>query len=528
MKWSQKLLTPGQIEALLQYDVGIAGDGGLRRYLAEQSFHAFIDLYFEDEFQHPFAPIHYQMFEDCQEIIDRLRKQERGLRIARLIPRSHAKSTIYARLLPLYCFLFDVSKLTVLLGNNNDAGVRLLDNIRKAIEKNAAIREDFGTMRGERWGREIIESKTGASIFAFGAGAGDLRGVSNPYRPSLIIADDLDDDTSVSSEVELGHKRNWWDKAVSALGDSVTFTTSFVVVGTLIAKTSLLKHIIDKPGFNVIIERGVKVFSKHPELWEQWEKWFIQHGPDGPDQDAFYQGHKQEMLAGTQVLWDRPDAYYEMMLYRLQNGTHAFQSEYQNAPTDSGGRLGDIPLVDTPHDLQNWWLIGVLDPTAKGGKQNDLSAWVEVLFNPQTKKMIVSYVDAKQRSYAETVQNVAHRILNNPMRYYGILVEENSIGAAVISNLAPLIGTHPHYYQIRPIRNIQRKEERIDQLSDPLRLGILSAVRDVDPELKHEIEMWPHSRFDDVIDALACVYLELKRLRMFTFVKAPEVNINRL
>lgn len=507
--YAERLLTQEQIQELVDQDVSIRE---LRKLLAYLSFEAFIKLYFPDEFFLSFAPIHDVMIADCQDIIDRARNNKRGVKVARAIPRGHSKSTMYARLLPLYTMLFHDSPLTVLIGATQTAANRLLRNMKASY--NEALREDFGE---PDWGIERIEYSDsephiGASVIVcFGIGSGAIRGMSNPTRPKLIVADDLDTDESVRSDINLMSNTDWWDKAVMSLGDSVRFTTSFVAVGTLIRNTSLLKHILDNPDFSSIVEQGIKRFADNATLWQDWQDWYIEQAKQGnqpkdPDSDSFYQQHKAELLHGAEVLWDRPDAYYNMMLYRLARGNKAFQSEIQNTPHEAGGRLGAIDYAKLPDDLHNWHLLAAYDSATKA---NDYNAWSEVLFNPRTKQMIVVYSYAKQCGYAEAVDDIARRVQSSTKRYDGIFVESNSAGAVI----ADLLESKLPGYIIERVHNSTKKEIRIDLLAEYQQRKQIAFVESINPLLVQQIQEFPHLKHDDAVDSLAMIvgYLHSKR-----------------
>lgn len=522
--YARSLLTDEDLAVLLDANVPAYGINGLRRYLAEQSFEAFIKLYFADEFYLEFAPFQIDMIRDCQEIIDRLRNRERGLKLARVYPRAHGKSSIYARLLPLYCLLYNISPLTVLIGNTYEAGKRLLKNIKNICESNEAIIEDFGDMRGEQWGLERLESKEGAAIQSFGIETGSIRGISNPQRPRLIILDDIDDDASVRSNTMLAAMKDVFDKSILQLGDAVTFTTHFIVTGTLIRKTSLLKYILDSPEFDGRIESAVKRFADNTALWDEWRAQFLQlarenRQPKDASEDAFYQAHKAELLAGSQLLWERADAYRAAMLVRLSN-ERAFYSELQNQPQDSGVSLGTIERVSLPENMNEWLLFGALDSSIKGSSSNDLSAWIELLYNPRTKQMVVSYVDAKQRSYAQTINDISQRITTNQKRYSALLVETNSAGEIIADEIQARVGM----YLINKIHNSIPKHERINVLSQYLSLGQLAFYNELDQEVFNEWEGYPFYKYDDILDATATAVMYLRSKNLLTIVHVPSLE----
>jgi predicted phage terminase large subunit-like protein len=513
IEWARQLLTDEELAAIQHCD--LTGPNGLRRYLASQSIHAFIDLYFADEFYLPLAPFQLDILSDCQDIRDRATQQRPGVKLARALPRAHAKSTFYARILPLHGFLFDWSPLTVLLGNNDDAARRLVSNIKTAIESNETLQEDFPNSRGAYWGNEKLENSAGSVITSFGIGSGSIRGVSTgKYRPSLIIGDDLDDDKSVRSMVELANNKEWIDKSVLALGDNISYKTSFVIIGTIIRKTSLLRYILDNPQFYSLTASAVQRFATSQELWEQWRTTTLalahnNEQPKDASEDIFYQEHKEELLANTQMLWDRPDAYRQAMLYKLAN-ERAFYSEYQNQPQETGGAFGVATFVTLPTDEREYDLLAALDPTEKGGKSNDLAAYVEVLFHRKQKQVIVSYIDAKQRSYSETIDTLARRVRLRGKHYNGFWVETNAAGGIIRDLLSERFQQDAIPINIHGVHNTVPKTDRISALSEYMQRGQLFFADTLPPEFHHELEAYPFVQHDDILDAISTIVLSLK------------------
>jgi hypothetical protein len=510
---------------LVANDVPLTGPTGLRRWLAERDLEYFAKAYFSEEFSLPLADIHKVFVADIEDIRRRALAGEPGLKVARAIPRGHSKTSWYSRLMPLHGLLYGWSPLTVLLGNNATAARRLLRNIREVCETNEALAEDFGAIPGEVWGEERLEHGS-AAIVCFGVGSGAVRGVSKPgQRPSLIVGDDLDDDASVRSAIQLESNTEWWDKAIMALGDNVTFTTSYAVVGTIIRSTSLMQHILDAGDFQATIEQGVKRFADRGDLWEQWREWYIEQAKQGtkpttPAEDAFYQEHREEMLEGTEVLWDRPDAYYQMMLYRLSRGEPAFFSEIQNQPSEAGGNLGKLPLVKLPDDLSEWNLVASLDPTTKGGKTNDKSAWIEAYFHRRRKEIIFTFCDARQRPASQTVDFVVNRLRksNTTKRYDGLWIEANSAGTLIADSIDQRAQAENLNYNVIQVQNSAPKDERINILSVYVARGQVFASENVDPEFIAEWDGYPSYRFDDALDAAATIVQQLQKAGLLDLV----------
>lgn len=520
--YASRLLSPVELQRIRA--VPLFGPGGLRKWIASRSIEAFVKLYFPDEFTLPLAPIHHQMLADMQQVCDRQVAGLPGLKLARAIPRNHAKSTFYSRLLPLHGFLFDWSKLTVLLGNNDDSARRLVGNIKAAIETNPLIAMDFPDIKGSVWGIERLENNTGAVITSYGVGSGAVRGISTgQYRPSLIVLDDVDDDKSVRSAVQLASNIEWFDKAISALGDNVRYTTSYIAVGTIIRKTSLMQYVINSPDYNSLVEQRIKQWSTS-QLWEQWREWYLNtarenNQPQDATADTFYQQHKEAMLAGTEVLWDKPDDYYYAMVYKLARGDKAFNSEMQNNPQDTESIFGAIPYINlaTINEAE-YDLLAALDPTVQGGKKNDLAAFVEILFNRKRKEMIVSYVDAKQRSYGQTIDVVTRRIKNRGRMYQGFWIEDNSAGLIVKDLIQDKFRQNGIQLIANGVYNTIPKYDRIGVLSEYIERGQLLFADNLPQELTDELALYPMTH-DDVLDAVSLIVLYLKEKRLLDLIK---------
>lgn len=527
-RYANHVLTEQQWKKLRDKNVKLYGPTGLRKYIAERSIEAFIKLYFYDEMTLDFAPIHVDMIADMQRIRDSKVASGQGEKIARAIPRNHAKSTFYSRILPLHGFLYGWSPLTVLLGNNDDASKRMLANIKTMIETSDSIREDFPSIRGEYWGNERLQASNGATLMSFGVGSGSIRGVSTgQHRPSLIILDDIDDDRSVRSAVELANNREWLDKTILPLGDNVLFTTSFVAVGTIIRKTSLMKYILDSPAFKSRIESAVIHFASNQALWDIWKEHILDlarnnNQPTKPTEDTFYQAHKAEMLEGTAMLWDRPDAYWYAMMVKLQNEA-AFWSELQNNPRESNNTFGDVCFINIATlNESEYEVLASLDPTTTGNKTSDYASFVEVLFHRQRKEVVIAYADVAKRNYADTIDSIVRRVSQRGRIYDAFWIETNAAGLIISDLLHDRLNRERIPLLVTGIHNRIPKNERINTLTEYIRRGQLFFADNLPEEAMREIESWPISANDDFLDSVANVVIQLKELGLLDLIKVDD------
>ncbi len=516
--------SPDSLYAAIGAGLPLLGEHGLRRMVAGESIEAFIKLYFADEFTLDFPDIHIRMIQDLQDIRDRQVDYRPGIKIARAIPRNHAKSTFYSRILPLHGFLYGWSALTVLLGNNEDSARRLVANIKNAIENNAALNIDFPNIKGTSWGYEKLESSNGSVVTSFGVGSGSIRGISNPKRPSLVILDDVDDDKSVRSAIELANNIEWFDKAIMALGDSVSYTTSYIAVGTIIRKTSLMRYILDSADFDSIIERRIIQWSSNVELWNQWEQQYLDLARNGNQpkdalEDTFYQNNKTALLTGTKVLWDKTDEYYYAMVYKLARGNKSFNSEMQNAPDESDSLFGAIRYIDLATINENEYdVLAALDPTTTGNKSSDYSSFIEVLFNRRRKEIIVSYADVAQRSYTDTIDAVVKRVKNRGKQYQGFWIETNSSGLIIKDLIVDRFRSERINLMPSGINSSIPKNDRIATLSEYSARQQLYFADNLPKEAMAQLEGWPTYKHDDFPDSVGLIVMKLAELKLLDLI----------
>jgi hypothetical protein len=518
---AQRLLTPDELSLL--GNAPLYGPGGLRRWLAEEDFYAFVDLYFGDELTvRPLPAVHHRFMEDIQRVGDRLRGRLPGLKLVRAVPRGMSKSTYYGRLGVLWLALTGRSPLSVLIGSNQTAAERLLINVKTAAESNPALEEDFGRLStDEAWGSSKLIFSTGAVVVAYGAGSGAIRGTSTgAARPSYVLLDDVDTDSASRSAVEVDALKEWLTKGVLALGDQVTGTTSYVMLGTLLSRNSLLQHVLDTPDFDRVVERTVVRFSPREELWREWELHFIGEAsagrvPTSAEDDQFYQQHKAALLEGTEVLWERGDTYYWAMRYRLANGEGAFLSEMQNAVSEDMTPLGPLPLVGRSElpPASQCERLAALDPTTSGKASADFPGYVEALFHAETRVLYLDFALAERRPYAETIQRVADRIGEHAKPLDGLWVESNSAGAIIGDLLQQELRDRGRHELVVGVNHRANKQERIAALGIFARRGQLRVVNDIHEEFVREWE--GVSRNDDLLDALATIVLQLKAKGLF-------------
>ena len=107
----------------------------------------------------------------------------------------------------------------LIVGANLDKACERLHSIRRQFEQNDYLLELFGDLRGQPWGDEKIETRTGITLQAMGRGQA-IRGTkAEDTRPDFILADDVEDEESVRTPEGREKVQTWFFKELLPSGD---------------------------------------------------------------------------------------------------------------------------------------------------------------------------------------------------------------------------------------------------------------------------------------------------------------------
>lgn len=82
------------------------------------------------------------------------------------------------------------------------------------------------------------------------------------------------------------------------------------------------------PSYTSIKYKAVISFSSADNLWDEWERIYTELDNSDREADAlrYFNEHKSDMLAGTEVLWEEKNSYYDLMKLKLSEGDASFNS----------------------------------------------------------------------------------------------------------------------------------------------------------------------------------------------------------
>ncbi len=477
------------------------------------------------------------MHKELFALLDTLQTR-RGRRIAVAAPRGHAKSTIVTLAYVLWCLLYHREENILIVSGTAELAKAHLANVKQELECNPLILQNFPELKNRSgpWRKDLIQvpssdpKKNQSQLRALGVGQ-QVRGMRfREHRPTLIVADDLEERTQCDSEKQRDKRDVWFKSSLLKIG---TPETNVLLLGTVVHQDSIIARLFrdDTIGWDRSFYQAVEQISPRPDLWERWKELLAGHGEykqltGEAAAEAFFMDNREEMVRETEVLWPELYDYCAFMKMQLQEGDAAFYADMQNQPLDpdqcifanTNLRFWDDKYA-TAEDLLNAFgrrgeFYGACDPSL-GSKEGggDYSAII-ILFVPSgsnVKYVIVAAI--KRRTPEDTNRQIAEYARRFPISRFAF--EANQFQSLMLRNLEEVCAKAGVDLPIERVDNRSNKVQRIAGLQPEASLGRLVLMRR-HVELVRQLREFPMGTHDDGPDALEMAFaltLKADRLR---------------
>lgn len=338
-----------------------------RREQAARDLGFFARTYFPHYVSGDPSILHEYLFDRLPRLV-----RQRGRRLALAAPRGEAKSTICSQIFVLWCVVHGLVHYVPIIMDSFDQAAQMLEAIKAELEANPRLRTDFPEAigQGRVWNAGVAITANDIKLQAFGSGK-KLRGLRHgPYRPDLVVLDDIENDENVQSPEQRDKLERWLTKAVLKLGPPDGSLT-VLYIGTILHYDSVLARTLKKPTWESRTFKAILRWPDRMDLWGTWEERLRNEGEDAAA--AYYKRHKAEMDQGAEVSWPSKRPLVRLMADRAED-TSAFDSEYQNDPISTE----DAPFGTIHFWVQEdpeWMFFGAVDPSlGRLGKQRDPAA----------------------------------------------------------------------------------------------------------------------------------------------------------
>lgn len=417
-----------RLRLLKLYELGapLTGKDGIRKKLAAFDLGYFGRAYLPHYFSRPSPPFHQELdrlwtegvlkglVPDGKKVSKQINRMH-GTKRATAAPRGHAKSTNLTFKDTLHAVLWEYKHYPIIISDSSEQAEGFLESIRTELEENSAIIEDFGELAGAIWRSNVIVTKTGIKIEAVGSGK-KIRGRKHKnWRPDLMVLDDIENDENVNTPEQRRKLENWFYKAVSKAGDDYT---DIIYIGTMLHYDSLLAKVMKNPSYRSIKYKAVQSFSASP-LWTRWEEIYTDLDNDSHEADAlaYFEKHKEAMLADTSVLWEEKLSYYDLMIIKVSEGEASFNSELQNEPINPDDCLFNEEWFEyyNPFEVDfsqpQFLFFGFVDPSLGKNRKSDFSAIITLALDTVTGYKYIADADVERRHPDVIINDILQKAL---------------------------------------------------------------------------------------------------------------------
>jgi predicted phage terminase large subunit-like protein len=492
--------------------------GTLRRKAAQKSLLNFARLYLSDHLRFPPSKAHLEIYDLLFEML-----KNRGKKVAIAAPRDFGKSTMITLIYILYCICYAEERFVVIISNTASQAMKILENVKKELTENTRLNEDFPEIcevdqkpKPPRWTRMDIITRNNVEVLALGSEQ-QIRGRRHgSHRPTLVIADDLEDAENTFSEETNEKRKEWFSKSVLKVGSE---GTNFLIIGNLHHPRSMLAEYV-APDLNITwTKRTYKALVTNPTnlaLWEKWknvyqgkEKFNGFSGLEGGRE--FYKANKVAMDEGAELIWPERWSLINLMESK-ENDEISFMSEMQNSPMDISSmtfkpeefRYWD-KRYSYPENLlsdlgKNAEFYGACDPSlGRDMAKGDYSAIIVLARDKRNGLLYIVEADIGSRAPDKIIEDIL--AYHSRYRFVRFGFETNQFQeflAASLENEARLNGL---YFWVEKINNKTNKIVRIQSLQPWVKNGTIWFCS-LHRQLLDECRYFPKGRHDDGLDAL--------------------------
>jgi predicted phage terminase large subunit-like protein len=262
-------------------------------------------------------------------------QSQRGTKLNLIGPRGSAKSTIATLCYVLRIALENLEPYIWIVSDTKEQAQTHLENVKTELADNAllAVAYPDAAGQGRHWRANAIELANGVMIESYGTGQAIRGRRRRADRPSLIVCDDLQNDSHIASPGQRDASRQWFHGTLLNAG---TRNTNVVNLATALHREALALELHKTAGWLSARFAAIETWPINTALWEQWESIYCHTDSPNAKRDArtFYEQNRADMDAGATVLWPAVEDLYTLMQLRVESGRTAFEREKQGSPVD--------------------------------------------------------------------------------------------------------------------------------------------------------------------------------------------------
>ncbi len=418
-----------------------------------------------------------------------------------ICPRGFAKTTIFDLAISIWLVCYKKSKFTLIGAKKDDDATQFVDSIKKVFNENQRVISTFGKLidrKNFKVNANEIEFSNGMYIRAVGS-ASSVRGANfKGIRPTVVIADDYQDEKDILTEETREKKYNRWTKEIEQVGDKAVYrkgkkikaATKIVSIGTVLHLDCLMSRLSRNRDYHTILKRAIileegqtvdDIFNS--DLWRECKKIYFNDSLEDSKKEAekFYNQHKTKMKFN--VLWEEKWYCFKDLAIPYWENRLSFMSELMNDATSIGEKWFKSILTKSKEEIEDHKFIKTMlcvDPASTTKKKSDYTAMVVGSVATNGFKYMRELV-LNKLEFNDYCQKVIDILIAYPDITH-IYIEKNTYQGADVVKIKELISKHPILKKrtLIFINEMQRKnkDEKISTIIDPINNGQVIFVDD--------------------------------------------------
>ncbi|MDU7364284.1 terminase [Clostridium sp.] len=488
---------------------------------------------------------HYEMWELANDTF--IKDKHDKLNI--ICPRGFAKTTIFDLAISVWLICYGKSKFTLIGAKKDDDAVQFVDSIKKVFKENELIKNTFGELINSKKFKvnaNEIEFTNGMYIRAVGS-ASSVRGANfKGVRPSVVIADDYQDEKDILTDDARTKKYNRWTKEIEQVGDKAVYrngekikaATKIIAIGTVLHIDCLMSKLSRNKEYKTVLKRAIilnddktveDVFES--DLWIECKKLYFNDKDEDSKETArdFYIKNKEKMRFST--LWDEKwDCFNDLAIPFWENRI-SFMSELMNDATSIGVKW--FKSVREEHeeffkDINYSKTMLCIDPASTTNKKSDYTAMV-VGSNNSNNFTYIRDIVMKKLEFNSYCKKVVELLETYEDILY-VYIEKNTYQGADVIKIKEIISKNIKLRNRRLIwiNEMQRKnkDEKISTIIDSVNNGQIIFNKDCE-DSKEAIQQLldfqgqsysVHDDFPDIVAECANRLKEIKTISKITLL----------
>jgi phage terminase large subunit-like protein len=291
------------------------------------------------------------------------KKKKKNKNILVVVPRFHAKSTVFSFIYPLYEITRNPNIRILVVSANEDIASSFVRQTMTALQNNEKLIEDFGYLQPKinktKWGERafIVKRKTIEKDPTMSAAGLNGRIVSK--RADIIIVDDLIDLERARTEKQRKKTLEWFDNVLYPI---LAPEGRLIVVGTRWHKEDFYHSIMETKHFDINLTLKALIYSS-AHLKRGDTVLFRGNFPYNPYKEerlaqdirglftrelVYHLGLREKLKHG--VLWYPEWSYEKLLEKRKVMGEASFSCQYLNEPISEEDAFFNKKWIDEAYD----------------------------------------------------------------------------------------------------------------------------------------------------------------------------------